>query len=180
VDEPEGAPISTNLCSGIGSECLLRRHSFGKRGTAEVTAEWLFSAQEALKPSPRKADKRVPRQQPRDQGRTVIRGPLRSGFTCAPRLNIDVLRIAGTELAQSYNNRLGVFPSVEELFAFVVGGPTGVIAGVPAGGVRVGFGAESDAVRHRRFLPKKENGEGRFSVHETAADQEAEPIASVD
>ena len=46
--------------------------------------------------------------------------------------------------------------SVEELFAFVVGRPTAVIAGVPAGGVRVGFGTESDAVRHGRFLPKRE------------------------
>ena len=57
----------------------------------------------------------------------------RSGFICPPRLNIDALSIAGAELPQPYNDRLGVFPSVEELSAFVVGRPTAVVAGVPAG-----------------------------------------------
>ena len=158
-----GPSISSNLMPRYRERMFTTQTLFRKaedcRGLGRMAS---YSAQGALKPGRRTAEERVPRRQPRDQGGTVIRGPSRSGFICAPRLIIDALGIAGTELPQSYSDRLGVFPSIEELFAFVVGRPTAVIAGVPAGWVRIGFRAESDTVRHRRFLPKKRTAKAGF------------------
>jgi hypothetical protein len=52
---------------------------------------------------------------------------------------MDAISIAGAERPQVYDDGLGVFPSVEKLFAFVVGRPTAVIASVPAGGYTSDF-----------------------------------------